>query len=307
ELRRRRAIGHGGAGLRLARPDDLGAAHPRRQDGRGRSRARHRDATLSRAPEGQGDLDQLDRVDLRLDERARPPRQARRQSDAREIRRHAGEGLRGHRRGRQHDQGPRAPGRRRPALAFDDRLPRQGLRQPDQGDGSVMTMAGTRTIAFALLLSAPLAGAIAAEAPLPAAIAASGETVVLTVHAVGMQYYDCKPGADGKLVWTFNSPQATLTTADKVAGYHGAGPTWELMDGSGITGKAVANSPGTNPNDIPWLKLEVTSHKGTGQLSDVTTVQRINTVGGVLKGSCDREKAGLGMPYAADYVFLRKS
>jgi hypothetical protein len=27
----------------------------------------------------------------------------------------------------------------------------------------------------------------------------------------------------------------------------------------------------------------------------------------VLKGACDREKAGLGMPYAADYVFLRKS
>ena len=25
------------------------------------------------------------------------------------------------------------------------------------------------------------------------------------------------------------------------------------------------------------------------------------------KGACDREKAGQGMPYAADYVFLKKS
>ena len=39
------------------------------------------------------------------------------------------------RRGRLHDQGPRAPGRRRPALAVHHRLPRQGLGQPRQGDG----------------------------------------------------------------------------------------------------------------------------------------------------------------------------
>ena len=164
-----------------------------------------------------------------------------------------------------------------------------------------------KNVTLSLMVSGALSAAHAAETPLPDAIAAPGETVVLTLHAVGLQYYECKPDADGKLVWTFDSPQATLTTGDKIAGYHSAGPTWELTDGSGITGKAVANTPGTNANDIPWLKLEVASHKGTGRLSDVTTVQRINTVGGALKGSCDREKAGRGMPYAADYVFLRKS
>jgi len=160
-------------------------------------------------------------------------------------------------------------------------------------------------LASLLLLGLP-AGAMADDKPLPAAIAAPGETVVLTVHAVGMQYYECKQGADGKLAWIFNSPQATLTAGDKVAGYHAAGPSWELTDGSGITAKAVANAPGATENDIPWLKLEVTSHKGAGQLDGVTTVQRINTKGGVLKGSCDRER-GEGMPYAADYVFLKKS
>jgi Protein of unknown function (DUF3455) len=163
-----------------------------------------------------------------------------------------------------------------------------------------------KTMISALIVSGSLSAAYAAETPVPDAIAAPGEAIVLTLHAVGLQYYECKPDADGKLVWTFNSPQATLTTGDKVAGYHGAGPSWELSDGSGITGKAVANAPGADASDIPWLKLEVASHKGTGQLSDVTTVQRINTKGGVLKGSCDREKAGLGMPYSADYVFLRK-
>ena len=79
ELRRRRAVRHRRAGLRLARPDDLGADDAGRQDRRGRGRPRHRDAPLPRAPEGQGDLDQLHRLDLRLDPRPRPPGQARRQ------------------------------------------------------------------------------------------------------------------------------------------------------------------------------------------------------------------------------------
>ena len=53
ELRRRRAVRHGGAGLRLAGPDDQRAVHARRQDGGSRSRARHRHPPLSRASEGQ--------------------------------------------------------------------------------------------------------------------------------------------------------------------------------------------------------------------------------------------------------------
>ena len=44
----------------------------RRQDGRGRGGARHRDPPLPPAPAGQGDLDQPDRLDLRLDARPRP-------------------------------------------------------------------------------------------------------------------------------------------------------------------------------------------------------------------------------------------
>ena len=45
---------------------------PRRADGRSGSRARHRHAPLPRAPEGPRDVDQLDRLDLRLDARPRP-------------------------------------------------------------------------------------------------------------------------------------------------------------------------------------------------------------------------------------------
>ncbi len=38
----------------------------------------------------------------------------------------------------------------------------------------------------------------------------------------------------------------------------------------------------------------------------VTTVQRINTVGGKLEGACDKAGTFKSAPYSADYVFLRK-
>ena len=69
ELRRRCAVRPGGPGLRLARPDDLGADDARRQDGGGRGRARHGDPPLPPAPARREHLDQLDRLDLRLDAR----------------------------------------------------------------------------------------------------------------------------------------------------------------------------------------------------------------------------------------------
>jgi Protein of unknown function (DUF3455) len=151
-----------------------------------------------------------------------------------------------------------------------------------------------------------LAGSGAVMAQEPAAIAAPGETVVATLHAEGAQVYECKAGNDGKLAWAFREPIATLVLDGKTVGRHYAGPNWEHADGSAVVGKAVGNAPGKSAGDIPWLKLEVTAHRGSGALSGVTTVQRINTAGGVYAGACDKAGALHSAPYAADYVFLRK-
>ena len=109
--------------------------------------------------------------------------------------------------------------------------------------------------------------AAAAETPLPDAIAAPGETVVLTVHAEGAQVYECKAGTDGKLAWAFREPIATLLADGKTVGRHYAGPNWEHADGSAVVGKAAGNAPGATADDIPWLKLDVTSHRGSGILT----------------------------------------
>ena len=149
-----------------------------------------------------------------------------------------------------------------------------------------------------------LAGSACAQ--VPAAIAAPGETVVATLHAQGAQVYECKAAADGKLAWAFREPIATLLLDGKTVGRHYAGPNWEHTDGSAVVGKVAANAPGKSAGDIPWLKLEVTARRGNGVLTGVTTIQRINTQGGVHTGACDKAGAFYSAPYAADYVFLRK-
>jgi hypothetical protein len=159
--------------------------------------------------------------------------------------------------------------------------------------------------ALAIVAASTLAGA--ASAQVPPAIAAPGESALVTLHAEGAQVYECKAGSDGKLAWAFREPIATLVLDGKTVGRHYAGPNWEHADGSAVVGKAVANAPGKGAGDIPWLKLEVTAQRGSGALSGVTTVQRINTVGGVHSGACDKAGALHSAPYAADYVFLRKA
>jgi Protein of unknown function (DUF3455) len=163
-----------------------------------------------------------------------------------------------------------------------------------------------RTATLALLLLGSLSSASAAETALPDAIKAPGEAVVLSVHAEGAQVYECKAGADGKLAWAFREPIATLLLDGKTVGRHYAGPNWEHVDGSAVVAKVAGSAPGATPNDIAWLKLGVISQRGSGILTGVTTVQRINTLGGKLDGACDKAGTFSSAPYSAEYVFLRK-
>ena len=155
------------------------------------------------------------------------------------------------------------------------------------------------------LAAAALAPAGGARAQTPAAIAVPDGAAVLTLHAEGAQIYECKPAADGKTAWAFREPVATLILDGKTVGRHYAGPNWEHIDGSAVTGKVAGSAPGATANDIAWLKLDVVGHRGAGVLAPVTAVQRINTSGGVLAGACEHPGALRGVPYSADYVFLR--
>jgi len=155
--------------------------------------------------------------------------------------------------------------------------------------------------AVAALVALPLAARAQSDA-----IAVHGEALVATMHAQGAQVYECKADASGKLAWQFREPVATLLLNGKTLGRHYAGPSWELSDGSAVVGKVVANAPGASETDIALLKLAVVSQKGSGLLAGVTSIQRINTKGGVAKGACDSAGAFLSVPYSTDYAFYKK-
>ena len=144
----------------------------------------------------------------------------------------------------------------------------------------------------------------------PQIAAPDGEEVIAVLHASGWQIYVCQPGADGKMAWALKAPEAELRSRDDagvVVGSHFAGPTWKHQDGSQITAKLVARADSPDGNSIPWLLLTVTDRSGDGLLSDVSTIQRINTTGGLPPTGWDCSAAAQGtqvkVPYTAYYVF----
>jgi uncharacterized protein DUF3455 len=134
----------------------------------------------------------------------------------------------------------------------------------------------------------------------------SNERLLLQVNAKGDQVYTCKSDA-AQFTWTLKAPDAQLFDKHgKPFGKHFAGPTWEANDGSRVTGKAIANSPSPDANSTPWLLITVLSRDGSGVLSPVTSIQRINTKGGKPDASgCDASHVGqeVRVPYSAVYRF----
>jgi hypothetical protein len=138
----------------------------------------------------------------------------------------------------------------------------------------------------------------------------ANESLAMIVPAKGVQIYECRARRDsgGGYEWAFVAPEADLFDArGNRIGRHYAGPHWESTDGSKILGtlKTRANSP--VPDAIPWLLLAAKSVGSEGSFSKVTSVQRVNTVGGVApKAGCSQ--AAVGTParidYTADYYFF---
>lgn len=143
------------------------------------------------------------------------------------------------------------------------------------------------------------------------------EQVAMVLPAKGVQIYECraKQGQAGAFEWAFVAPEAALyNSAGTQIGKHYGGPSWEVNDGSKLVGalKARADAPqkaGTAAGNIPWLLLTTTASGAKGSFSNVTAIQRVNTVGGVAPtATCAQGNAGsqARVPYTADYYLLVK-
>jgi hypothetical protein len=138
----------------------------------------------------------------------------------------------------------------------------------------------------------------------------ANESLALIVPAKGVQIYECRTKKDqaGAYEWAFVAPEADLFgTSGKKIGRHYAGPYWESTDGSKIAGTVKERADAPQADAVPWLLLVTRSVGSQGSFSKITSIQRINTVGGVApKSGCSQSAVGTTarIRYTADYYFL---
>jgi hypothetical protein len=139
-----------------------------------------------------------------------------------------------------------------------------------------------------------------------------GGVVLLHAAGVGMQNYACVPPTDGGgASWVLLGPSAALNDCrGTLIGHHfpsegGAGyPEWQTLDGTYVVGhKQQAVTPEGGAGSVPWLLLQAVDAGGTGTLSQVAYIQRLDTDGGLAPVACDDAGAMIQIPYSADYFF----
>jgi uncharacterized protein DUF3455 len=134
-----------------------------------------------------------------------------------------------------------------------------------------------------------------------------GQSLRLRAAARGTQIYTCKVKAadPAAFEWALKAPDAELFDQSGARiGRHYAGPTWESADGSRVVGEVMQRS--AVPGAIPWLLLRAKSSEGSGTLSSVKYIQRLDTAGGVApSGGCDAAHEGTEarVDYSANYDF----
>ncbi len=153
-----------------------------------------------------------------------------------------------------------------------------------------------------LLLCAALPFAAAASPDaLPTAPPADAR-LALTLAARGVQIYECREQA-----WAFVAPEAVLHDAqDRVVGTHGAGPVWQLTDGSRVGGSVRARFEAPGGREIPWLLLTAQAGPSApGSLVGISYIQRVNTWGGLAPAGACVNQQSVRVAYTADYLFYR--
>lgn len=164
---------------------------------------------------------------------------------------------------------------------------------------------------IALVATSAFAQSDPAAAPEPVRVPA-GHRIVMDTWGIGEITYECreKKDAAGQFEWAFVAPVATLYDQQrKAVGKYYAGPTWESNDGSRVTGKQVAVAPAPAAKSIPLQLVKADPAIGSGAMTGVTYIQRLDTKAGVAPATvCDASGKGKQekVAYEARYVFYRQ-
>jgi hypothetical protein len=158
---------------------------------------------------------------------------------------------------------------------------------------------------FKLTRCLALASFLAAQTPDPLQ-PPKDQVLRFKLTGKGSQIYVCQ-NSGGAFKWVLKAPDAKLyNESGELAGRHFAGPTWEATDGSQVKGKMLASVPSPDANAIPWLLVTAVSHAGSGSMTGIQSIQRLETKGGKAPGDgCDAQAVSkeVAIPYEANYLF----
>jgi hypothetical protein len=133
-----------------------------------------------------------------------------------------------------------------------------------------------------------------------------GHEPVLRLAAKGAQVFRCeRTGA--AFEWRFRQPDAELfDDQGRPVARHGANFSFEHRDGSRLIGAVEAHDKAASADTLPWLLFSTRSY-GTGALSGISYVQRIETRGGMPPPSCAAQETNrlLRVEFDATFVFYR--
>jgi hypothetical protein len=175
----------------------------------------------------------------------------------------------------------------------------------------VFAMNALRMIGYSL----PLLLSACASAPdpvtVPPNLVPEGERVVDRLSARGTQTYECRAQPQRAPAWLYVGADLDLTDAlGRSAGKHTAQPPfWTAPDGSRLQGTIKARADAPRPAAAQWLLVSTRSIGGDGRFARITSLQRVNTQGGVAPASpCDQSTLGKQelVPFATDYILFAR-
>ena len=160
-------------------------------------------------------------------------------------------------------------------------------------------------------LAAVALGGMLAGCNVPDIDPPAGEVPIMTIVAHGVQIHECRASSAEPPAWTLVAPEADLFDLyGRRIGHHGAGPSWHHEDGSGFVGTVRARLTSPAPRSVPWLLLSASPRSAEGKFSRVSSVQRLNTVGGLPPvAGCSTSTLGqrVHMAYRAHYVLHERA
>jgi len=160
------------------------------------------------------------------------------------------------------------------------------------------------------LAALPAAAAIAPPDVSPGLRASAAEEPALALAEAGVNIFECRPraGVPGGYGWTFIAPDATLYDGNRSVARRTSPTLWESTgDRTSVSGfaRSAQNAGGDN---LPWALYRALPVGDSGLFAGVSSIQRVNTRGGVapLTG-CTEATAGSEqrVAFTADYYFYR--